>query len=59
MKKALIGTALVIGMIGSAAAATNCSSFPNNVVTGNVNDRSRMSSISASNWADSWSVLCR
>ena len=38
MKKALIGTALVIGMIGSAAAATNCSSFPNNVVTGNVND---------------------
>ena len=38
MKKALIGTALVIGMIGSAAAATNCSSFPDNVVTGNVND---------------------
>jgi hypothetical protein len=38
MKKALIGTALVIGMIGPAAAATNCNSFPNNVVTGNVND---------------------
>jgi hypothetical protein len=38
MKKALVGTALLIGMIGSVAAATNCNSFPNNVVTGNVND---------------------
>ena len=36
--KTLIGSALILGMVGTASAAVNCNTFPNSTVTGNVND---------------------
>lgn len=38
MKRTLIGTTLALGLIASAAAAVPCNTFPNNTVTGSVND---------------------
>ena len=36
--KTLIGSALILGMVGTASAAVNCNSFLNNTITGSVND---------------------
>lgn len=36
--KTLIGSALIFGMVGAASAAVNCNTFPNNTITGSVND---------------------
>jgi hypothetical protein len=38
MNKLFLGTLLAAGMLGSAHAAVNCNTFPNNTVTGSVND---------------------
>ena len=38
MRHAILGTTLFFGLIGSAAAAVNCASLPNNTVNNFVND---------------------
>ena len=38
MFKALLGTTLALGLWGTASAAVNCGSFPNNTINNFVND---------------------
>jgi hypothetical protein len=38
MIKAILGAALVVGLVAPAAAAVNCNTFPNNTVNQFVND---------------------